>query len=254
MNILIVEDEALSARRLKSILTELDPTYRVLEITESVKQTVEWLRRHPDPDLILMDIELTDGKSFDIFEKTLVKSPVIFVTAYDEYAIRAFKVNSIDYLLKPVKQEELSRSIEKFKQLRRGFGHGSEGMNIQSLLQELQRQTGVKQRFLIKQGDRLIPVETAEIAYFQTKDKMNFIRTFDKKEYPVDQSLDEIEKMIDPQLFFRANRQFIVSAPAVEKINFWFSSKLKVDIKPDPGEDVIISREKSMAFRKWMGE
>ena len=254
MNILIVEDEALSARRLKSILMELDPTFRVLEITDSVRQTVEWLSHHSAPDLILMDIELTDGKSFDIFEKTDVKSPVIFVTAYDEYAIKAFKVNSIDYLLKPVKQEELSRSIEKFKQLRHGFSQGAEFMNIQSLLQELQKQTGVKERFLIRQGDRLIPVETIDIAYFQTKDKTNFIHTFDKKEYAVDQSLDEIEKVIDPKLFFRANRQFIVSAPAVEKINFWFSSKLKVDIKPDPGEDVIISREKSMAFRKWMGE
>lgn len=254
MNILIVEDEALSARRLKSILTELDPTFRVLEITDSVRQTVEWLNHHPAPDLILMDIELTDGKSFDIFEKADVKSPVIFVTAYDEYAIKAFKVNSIDYLLKPVKQEELSRSIEKFKQFRHGFSQGAEAINIQSLLQEFQKQTGFKQRFLVRQGNRLIPVETADIAYFQTKDKTNFIHTFDKKEYVVDQSLDEIEKVIDPKLFFRANRQFIVSAPAVEKINFWFSSKLKVDIKPDPGEEVIISREKSMTFRKWMGE
>ena len=138
MNILIVEDEALSARRLKAMVTEIDPTFRVLDITESVRKTVDWLESHPAPDLMLMDIELTDGKSFDIFEQTTVRCPVIFVTAYDEYAIRAFKVNSIDYLLKPVKQEELSASIEKLRQLQQQYAQGSGGLNIQSLLQSTQ--------------------------------------------------------------------------------------------------------------------
>jgi two-component system, LytTR family, response regulator LytT len=254
MNILIVEDEALSARRLKAMVTEMDPTYRVLDIIESVRKAIDWLESHPMPDLMLMDIELTDGKSFDIFEQTTVKCPVIFVTAYDEYAIRAFKVNSIDYLLKPVKQEELTASIDKLKQLQQQYNQGSSGLNIQSLLQAFEKQTNYRERFLIKQADRLLPVETADIAYFQTREKINYIHTFDNKEYAIDQPLDEIEKTLDPKKFFRANRQFIVSASAVEKIHFWFSSKLKVDLKPKSSEDVMISREKAMAFRAWLGE
>jgi two-component system LytT family response regulator len=254
MNILIVEDEALSARRLKSMVTDIDPTFRVLDITESVHKTVDWLKGHPAPDLLLMDIELTDGKSFDIFEQVEVKSPVIFVTAYDEYAIKAFKVNSVDYLLKPVKQEELEASIEKLRAIRQQYAERTPDLNIQSLLQEFQKQGSYKERFLIKQADRLLPVEASDIAYFQTKDKNNYIHTFGDKEYIIDLTLDEIERTLDPKKFFRANRQFIVSASAVEKIHFWFSSKLKVDLRPKASEDVVVSREKAMAFRTWLGE
>ena len=254
MNILIVEDEALSARRLKTMVTEIDPTFRVLDITESVRKTVEWLKDHPAPDLLLMDIELTDGKSFEIFEQVDVKSPVIFVTAYDEYAIKAFKVNSIDYLLKPVKQEELERSMDKLRSLKQQFSKESPGVNIQSLLQEFQRQSHYKERFLIKQADKMVPVDVAEIAYFQTRDKNNFIHTIEGIAYITDLSLDEIEKTLNPKNFFRANRQFIVSAAAVVKIHFWFSSKLKIELKPKASEDVVVSREKAMAFRTWLGE
>ncbi|HQW26907.1 MAG TPA: LytTR family DNA-binding domain-containing protein [Saprospiraceae bacterium] len=254
MNILIVEDEALSARRLKTMVTEMDPTYRVLDITESVRKTVQWLQSHPSPDLMLMDIELTDGKSFDIFEQITVKCPVIFVTAYDEYAIKAFKVNSIDYLLKPIKLEELARSMDKLRQLQQQYTQGSGGLNIQSLLQAFEKHASYRERFLIKQADRLLPIETTDIAYFQTSEKVNYIHTFDNNTYAIDQPLDEIEKTLDPKKFFRANRQFIVSAAAVEKIHFWFSSKLKVDLRPKSSEDVMISREKAMAFRTWLGE
>jgi len=254
MNILIVEDEALSARRLKSMVTEIDPTFRVLDITDSVRKTVDWLNEHPAPDLLLMDIELTDGKSFEIFEQIDVKSPVIFVTAYDEYAIKAFKVNSIDYLLKPVKQEELERSIDKLRSLKQQFSKEAPALNIQSLLHEFQRQGSYKERFLIKEADKMLPLEVADIAYFQTRDKNNFIHTIEDKAYIIDLSLDEIEKMLDPKKFFRANRQFIVGAAAVVKIHFWFSSKLKIELKPKASEDVVVSREKAMAFRTWLGE
>ena len=254
MNILIVEDEALSARRLKTMVTEMDPTFRVAGITESVRSTIEWLESHPMPDLILMDIELTDGKSFDIFDHVTVKSPVIFVTAYDEYAIKAFRVNSVDYLLKPVKQEELTRSIDKLRQIKQQYAQGTQGLNIQSLLQEFQKQTSYRERFLIKQADRLLPIETADIAFIQTSEKSNVIHTFDGKGHTIDMTLDEMEKTLDPKKFFRANRQFIVSAAAVEKIHFWFSSKLKVDLRPKASEEVIVSREKAMAFRAWLGE
>ena len=254
MNILIVEDEAFSARRLKTMVTEIDPTFRILDILDSVEATVGWLKSHTTPDLILMDIELTDGKSFDIFDQMEVTCPVIFVTAYNEYAIRAFKVNSIDYLLKPVKQEELAGSIEKLRQIKQHYTAGIPAINLQSLLQAFQQQTSYRDRFLIKQADRLLPVEVTDIAYFQAKEKINSIHTFDGKTFMIDQTLDEIEKALDPKKFFRANRQFIVSAAAVEKIHFWFSSKLKVDLRPKSSEEVIVSREKAMAFRSWLGE
>lgn len=254
MNILIVEDEALSARRLKTMITEIDPTFRVLDIIDSVEGTVNWLNSHATPDLMLMDIELTDGKSFDIFEQLEVACPVIFVTAYNEYAIRAFKVNSIDYLLKPVKQEELAVSIEKLRQIKQHYITGMPAVNFQRLLQSFQNQTSYRERFLIKQADRMLPVETADIAYIQTQGKNNFIHAFDGKAYLIDMTLDEMERTLDPKKFFRANRQFIVGAAAVEKIHFWFSSKLKVDLKPKSSEEVIVSREKAMAFRSWLGE
>ena len=254
MNILIVEDEAVSARRLRAIVSEIDPTFRVLEITDSVQRTVSWLKSHSSPDLILMDIELTDGNSFDIFDQVEVKCPVIFITAYNEYAIKAFKVNSIDYLLKPVKQEELTTSIEKLRQIKQQYSAGMPALNIQSLLHEFQKQNSYRERFLIKQADRLIPIETGDVAFFCTQEKSNFIHTYDGKVFPIDLTLDDIEKTLDPKLFFRANRQYIVNAGAVEKINFWFSSKLKVDLKPKAPEEVIVSREKAMAFRNWLGE
>lgn len=251
MNILIIEDEALSARRLKTMVTELDPSFRVIDVTESVQTSVAWLRSHPAPDLILMDIELTDGKSFDIFDRVPVTSPVIFVTAYDEYAIRAFRVNSVDYLLKPVKQEELARSVEKLRQMQQAFGRST--IDIQSLVQTLQNPARYRERFLVRQGDRMIPVDTQDIAYIQSKDKVNTIYTFRNESYSIDQSLEDIEQTLDPKQFFRANRQYIVNADAVEKVHFWFSSKLKVEVKPRSQEDIIVSREKAMAFKSWLG-
>lgn len=252
MNILIIEDEALSARRLKTMVTEMDPTFHVMDITESVRQSVEWLRTHPAPDLILMDIELTDGKSFEIFDQVEVTSPVIFVTAYDEYAIQAFRVNSVDYLLKPVKQEELARSIEKLRRIQQSLGRST--VDIQSLLQAFYTQTRFRERFLVREADRMIPVDVQDIAYIQTKDRVNTIYTFRNETYIIDQTLDEIERTLDPSKFFRANRQFILNADAVEKVHFWFSSKLKVDVKPRSSEEIIVSREKAMAFRSWLGE
>ena len=254
MNILIVEDEPVSARRLRAMVADLEPGAMIAGPTDSVADTVAWLRAHPMPDLLLMDIELTDGKSFEVFDQHPVEVPVIFITAYDEYAIRAFKVNSIDYLLKPVKEEELRQALIKFRHWRQSAASAFDATRMRALLDELQGSTRYKDRYLVKQGDRLIPVPVADIAWFRTKDKANHLCTMDGKEYVIDQPLDDIERTLDPHTFFRANRQYIVSAGAVRKIHFWFSSKLKVDLQPDPGEEVIVSREKAMGFREWMGE
>lgn len=254
MNILIIEDEALAARRLKMMVAEMDPTFRIAAMLDSVRKSVQWLKENPSPDAILMDIELSDGKSFDIFEKTTVQCPVIFITAYDEYAIRAFKVNSIDYLLKPVKQEELKRSIEKLRQLRQTYSQSKQDTHIQTLLQELQKRTSFRERLLIKQGDKLIPIEINDIAFFFAKDKSNFVRTKEQRDFIIDQTLDEVEASVDPGKFFRANRQYIISNSSIDKVHLWFGSKLKVDLKPKSDDEVIVSREKATMMRRWLGE
>jgi len=257
MNILIIEDEALAARRLKTMVAAFDPSFEVMDILNSISSAVKWLQENPSPDLILMDIELVDGQSFEIFKQVEVKSPVIFTTAYDEYALKAFKVNSIDYLLKPVKEEELRASIRKFHDLKNRFGETTVGkINIQNLLHELKLAPGnnYRDRFLIKSGDRFFPVEIDEVAYFFTKEKANFIKTHDNREFMVDYTLDDLEKAVNPKKFFRANRQFLVEHKSVTKMHLWFNSKLKVELKPKAEEDVIVSRTKAAEFRQWLGE
>jgi two-component system, LytTR family, response regulator LytT len=259
MNILIIEDEAIAARRLKKMVSDFDSSNHIVGQLDSVESAVNWFENNPEPDLVLCDIELADGQSFEIFNKTTVKSPVIFTTAYDEYAIKAFKVNSVDYLLKPIKEEDLKISIDKFKQMRKAFAsNDNASLNIQSLIDELNTQKqatfNYRERFLIKQGQRYITVNTEDTAYFYTKGKAVFLKCRDTKEYIVDYSLDDLEKMMDPKHFFRANRQFLVELKTVDKINMWFNGKLKVQLRPDTTEEVIISREKAGDFKQWLGE
>jgi DNA-binding LytR/AlgR family response regulator len=256
MKILIIEDENLAARKLKKLVTDIDETAEIVGMTDSIESSVEWLESNPTPDLILMDIELADGQSFEIFNRTDVKSTIIFTTAYDEYALKAFKVNSIDYLLKPVRTEELEKALNKFKILK-GDGISDNRVNIDMLLKEL-RQSQYKQeyrdRFLVKQGQRFITVETGDIAYFFTEDRVNFIKTRNGQRYIVDYTLDELEQTLDTRQFYRANRQFIVHVKAVESVHLYFNSKLKIHLKPTTEEEVLISREKATEFKQWLGE
>ncbi|MGE5107749.1 MAG: LytR/AlgR family response regulator transcription factor [Sphingobacteriales bacterium] len=259
MNILIIEDEAIAARRIKKMVSSFDSSNNIVGHLDSVESAVDWFENNPSPDLILCDVELSDGQSFDIFNKTKVTSPVIFTTAYDEYAIKAFKVNSVDYLLKPIKEDDLRTSIEKLQQLKKAFAENSSAsFNIQSLLSELniQKQStfSYRERFLIKQGQRYFTVNTEDAAYFYTKGKAVFLKCWDNKEYIIDYSLDDLEKSINPKHFFRANRQFLVELKAVDKIHMWFNSKLKVQLRPETSEEVIISREKAGEFKQWLGE
>lgn len=259
MNILIIEDEAIAARRIKKMVTDFDSNNNIVGHLDSVEGAVNWFESNPQPDLILCDIELADGQSFEIFNQTTVTSPVIFTTAYDEYAIKAFKVNSVDYLLKPVKEEDLKKSIDKFQQLRSAFAKGSKSsLNIQSLLEELTSQKQAtfdyRERFLIKQGQRYFTINTEDIAYFYTKEKAVFLKCWDGKEYIVDYSLDDLEKEMNPKSFFRANRQFLVELKSVDRIHMWFNSKLKVQLRPEASEEMIISREKAAEFKQWLGE
>ncbi|GAB3900667.1 LytTR family DNA-binding domain-containing protein [Larkinella knui] len=258
MKILLIEDETVAARQLKTMVLQAESDAEVVGILDSVEGSVNWLRTNPVPDLILMDIELVDGQSFEIFSQVEVQSPVIFTTAYDEFALKAFRVNSIDYLLKPIEDAALRRALQKFQHFSAAFAQPNPVVQIEKLIDELARrapQTGsYRERFLVRQGQRLIPVDASEVAYFFSQNKISFIKTYDNRLLHLDYTLDELEQSLNPRQFYRANRQFIVGHKAVEKLHFYFNNKLKVILRPASEEDVIVSREKAMAFRRWLGE
>jgi len=254
MNILIVEDEELAAKKLQKILLSVDPTAKIVGVSESIKGTVEWLQENPQPDLILMDIELCDGQSFEIFNLTEVNSPVIFTTSYDEFALKAFKVNSLDYLLKPVQKEELMAALNKFhKQKTNKNGD----INLDSIVKELQQKLKPKvyrKRFLVKQGQKLASVEIEEIAYFYSDGRLNFFKTRDNRKFVVDYTMDELEDMLDPDAYFRISRSFYVSINSVDKIDDYFGNRLILGLKPAVDKEVLVSREKVMEFKMWLGK
>lgn len=258
MNILIVEDEELAIRKLQKTLQSIDMDTIVVGTAGSIRDSVEWLKLHPTPDLILMDIELADGQSFEIFNQIRVAAPVIFTTSYDEYALKAFKVNSVDYLLKPIQKDELEAALLKFKTLRQS---GPEPLalqpGIQHLVQELKHAMGHKEyrkRFLVKQGQRLVSVELKDIAYFFSDDKLNFFKTFDDKKFIVDYTLDEIEEMVPPSDFFRISRGFLVSTKSIDAIHDYFGNRLKLYLKPSIDKESLVSREKVSHFKQWLGK
>jgi two-component system LytT family response regulator len=260
MKILLIEDEELTARKMQRMLADVQPDSELMATIGSVEESVEWLGAHSSPDLILMDIELADGQSFEIFNQATVTCPVIFTTAYDEYAIKAFRVNSIDYLLKPVKEEDLRRALNKLHQLKQILT--SQPDFLQTSLVNLLAQLSVpppqsstyRERFMIKQGQRLFAIETGEIAYFFTRNKISFIKTHDNREYMVDYTLDELDKMVNPRRFFRLNRQIIAQLQAIEKVHLYFNNKLKIQLRPAFEEEVLVSRIKASDFKIWLGE
>jgi two-component system, LytTR family, response regulator LytT len=254
MKILIVEDEELAVKKLQKTLAAVDAGANVVGVTDSIKSSVEWLQDNPQPDLILMDIELADGQSFEIFNLTDVKSPVIFTTSYDEYALKAFKVNSVDYLLKPIQKEELQTALQKFQKLK---GNGSSDINIDSLVKELQQKLQPKEyrkRFLVKHAQKLVSVEIEEIAYFYSDGRLNFFKTTDNKKFVVDYTMDELEDMLDPEKYFRISRSFYVSINSVDKIDDYFGNRLILGLKPAVDKEALVSREKVTDFKKWMGK
>lgn len=250
-NALIIEDEAPAARRLQSLLQEVAPQWQIMEVIDNIEDTVGWLKSHQMPQLIFMDIQLADGLSFSIFEQVTIKTPIIFTTAYDEYAIKAFQVNSIDYLLKPIDKDKLQKSIKKFEEL-----HQKQELttpNIEQLLHFLQdKSQDYKNRFLVKMGERLIPIEQQEIAYFMAEDKIVLLVTHQNKKFAIDYTLDRLENLLNPTYFFRLNRKFFVRFDAIQQIHSYFNGKLKIDILPNPNTDVVVSRDKSSSFKDWL--
>ncbi len=253
MKVLIIEDEALAARRLQQLLEGHDPTIQVIAVLDSIEDAVQWLKGFPHPDLIFMDIMLADGQSFEIFEKVEVRVPIIFTTAYDEYAIRAFKVNSIDYLLKPVEPLLLAQALNKYRFISQSPG------NLREIMESLLNQTkgadarpAFKNRFLIRIGDKYIPVETREIAWFCFEDKLAFLYTIKQKRYMLDHTLDELENLIDPYLFFRLNRQYIASFSAIKSVHNYFGGKLKVYLTTELENGIVVSKEKAHFLKQWL--
>jgi len=259
MRILIVEDEELAVKKLQKTLAAVDTTASVIGVTDSIKSTVDWLQTNQQPDLILMDIELADGQSFEVFNLTEVKSPVIFTTSYDEYALKAFKVNSVDYLLKPVQKEELQAALQKYRHLHATakVADGKADVNLESLVRELQQKLQPKEfrkRFLVKHAQKLVSVEIDEIAYFYSDGRLNFFKTNDNKKYVVDYTMDELEEMLDPEKYFRISRSFYVSVSSIEKIDDYFGNRLILQLKPAVDKEALVSREKVTEFKRWMGK
>jgi two-component system response regulator LytT len=255
MKVLIIEDEANNAKRLQKLLNNVDAKIKVLDVIESVEDAVEYLANNPNPDLVFMDIQLSDGLCFEIFDSVSFESPIIFTTAYDEYAIKAFRLNSIDYLLKPIDEKELKNSIAKYEKL-----HTKQMAipdNIQALLNQMnENKKNHKSRFLLKVGKAYKTVNVEDISYFAIDNQLLFVHTVTNNRYPIDNTLDEIEKMIDPALFFRINRQFMVSLKCIKAIHTYFNSRLKLELDPhfDNAEAVIVSREKVKDFKKWLDD
>ena len=254
MTTILIEDEAPAARRLAKLLTELEPGLQILAQPDTIAGAVSALR-HNQPDLIFSDIRLADGLSFEAFRQVDVLCPIIFTTAYDEYAIRAFSVNSIDYLLKPIDPQKLAQSLAKFRQLRPA--PPAESINFQVLMMQLLEQGEARRPvyrswFLVSYRDQLTSIPVEDVAYFRSEQKVTHLITMGGKLHPIGQTMDELETQLNPQLFFRVNRQFMVSVGAIGTIFTHFNGKLKLDLRPDTPHEVLISRDKASALKGWL--
>lgn len=247
MKILIVEDETAAYDSLVEILHDIDPNIQIMGNTESVRQTIDWLGSNLEPDLILMDIHLSDGSSFLIFESLEIEIPIIFTTAYDEYAIEAFKVNSIDYLLKPIKTEELERAIQKFKKWTQ-----PEMDEYLSRLAQLIPTKRYKEKMLIPVKDKLLPIDLQEVSYFYTTEKNTNIYLKNGNSYPYSKTLEQIFSTLNPENFYRANKQYIIARSSVKNITIWFDSRLLLTLDIDVPERIYISKNKAADFKAWL--
>ncbi|MDD2265013.1 MAG: LytTR family DNA-binding domain-containing protein [Bacteroidales bacterium] len=249
MNVLIIENEKPAVDGLVRLLKNIDTGINVVGVTESVESTINWFQGNPNPDLIFMDIQLDDGLCFELFETINIEIPVIFTTAYNEYMLSAFKVNSVDYLLKPIEENNLRRAIEKFKSI-----HYNASLNnevIKQLLNELNK--GYKNRFLIKVGEHYKSITDTEIACFHIWERATFLRTTADHEYVIDHSLDNLQKMLDPGKFFRVNRNCIINIGEISDIINYSSSRLKILLKSKkPIQDIIVSKDKVSEFKRWI--
>lgn len=249
MKVVIVEDETFAARRLESMIQAYDKNIQVVAKLESVREAVNWFSANPHPDLIFLDIQLEDDLSFSIFEQVKISSPIIFTTAFDEYAIKAFKLKSIDYLLKPIIQEDLNAAIEKYKNWNLS---NSPQIDTAGLLELLKSQTQqYRERYSVSVGEKLKTFQVNDVAYFFSTAGITFVVLKSKSQYSLDQSLDTLSGELDPKLFFRVNRQYLIRHDAIANVHVFPKSRLKLELMPQAQEDVFVSLDKAASFKRW---
>jgi DNA-binding LytR/AlgR family response regulator len=249
MNVVIIEDEQAAAERLTKMLAQTDSSIRILASLESIRDAVAWFERNKSPDLIFADIHLADGPSFEIFSQTRIAAPVIFTTAYDQYALQAFRFNGIDYLLKPVKKSDLEISLEKVKRL---IPAAQPVIDFHELLKAVTGKQSHQKRILVKYGQNIKTLEIADVAYFYTEEKVTFAVTHEGKRFPLDFTLDELEQILNPSEFFRINRQFIIYIKAIGSMTSYSKSRIKILLKPESEIETIVSVERSPVFKEWL--
>lgn len=251
MKVLIIEDEPHAATRLQKVLQQVDASIEVVDKIDSVKGAIGWLTSHPEPELIFMDIQLGDGLSFSIFEQVDIGCPVVFTTAYDEYALKAFKVNSIDYILKPVDPDDIQATLDKHKKLGLSKPDTSAMFgSIQSALDSLTRKS--KSRFVVKVGEHLKTIAIEDILYFYSQDKVTFCLTKENRNVILDYSLEQIQEMVDQERFFRINRKYLISEYACTDIVTYLNSRLKLTLKGSDDKDIVVARERVQEFKVWL--
>lgn len=254
IKVVIIEDELPAQRLLKETLQEINFETEVVGCLNSIKSAVKWFQNNPHPDIVLLDIQLSDGLSFEIFKQVKVECAIIFTTAFDEYAIQAFKVNSIDYLLKPVEKDELQTAFEKYHQYNTPFikeqNSNIDFSELASLIKS--RKPEYRKRFIIQSNESFFHISVDEIAFFYSMQGVTFAVTFNKREYPVNFSLENLKEQLHPDIFFKINRQFIVNIEAIKRVHSYFNGKLKLEIQPSHSEDIIVGKDKAAAFKRWM--
>lgn len=251
MNVVIIEDEIIASQILVKSLNEVRPKFNILTVLQTIEESIDWFKNNPMPDLVFMDIHLADGSSFNIFDKVNIKCPIIFITAYNEYALEAFEVNGIDYLLKPVGKTRLEKAIAKYESLK-----SDTNIDITAIINNLtesfnEKKNQVKKHFLITYKDKLIPLSIEDIAYFQSELKIARVATYKGDTYTLDYSLDEIMKNINKDDFFRVNRQYIVAHKAIKDLSIWFAGKLVVNLSVSAPEKIYVSKAKVSEFKTW---
>lgn len=247
MKVIIIEDEAAAYMNIQNLLSRIDPQIEILGHFDTVVDSVTWLRTHAMPDLIFMDIQLADGSSFNIFECVTIEVPIIFTTAYDQYAIKAFEVNSIDYLLKPITLDNVRRALDKYKRLnpdtvRQQISH----------IDRLVWHSEYVKRILIPFKDKIVPVKTESIAYFYNTSGESSVTTRDGQSYTIGKSLDSLMMKLDPNYFFRVNRQFILSKEVIDSFTIWFDSRLRINLSLPTPEPVFVAKNKAAEFKEWL--
>ena len=249
MNVLIFEDEKPTALRLASLLSKIDDSIKIVSTIGSVQAGIKWYKENPMPDLVFQDIQLSDGNCFEIFDAVEVAIPVIFTTAFSEYAIKSFQVNSIDYIIKPYDIKDLKSALDKFRKLKGAFHPPEKG-----LLEEILKTKTFtpKKRFLVKMGDNFLPISSDDIAYLISEEGLTFATLFNKERYIVNYSIVELAKQMDPSTFFQINRKMIVNVKSVKKLSSWFNSRLKLALVPPIEEDAVVSRERTSSFKEWL--